>query len=284
MTARSGALLVTCAALFGLSFVFTRSAVGALGPVGVSAARAALGGCLLLAVLLARGERLRGPPPGRFLVLGALSAALPFLLLSLAMTTMNAGTAAVLNSVSPLFALAIEVAAGRDRFTGLKLAGLATGAGGVTLVMAERGLDVGPGGWAGVPAGLAGAAVFAYGASYAARHFRDTPPLVVATGQQLGAAVLLLPLVVVFPPPGPVTLPVAASVAGLGILGSGVAYLLFYRLIDRMGPARTATVNLLVPISGVLWGLVLLGEPISPLSVLGMAAILVGLRWVLMKR
>lgn len=277
-------LLATCAALFGLSFVFTRSAVGALGPVGVSAARAALGGCLLLAVVLARGERLRGPPPGRFLVLGALSAALPFLLLSLAMTTMNAGTAAVLNSVSPLFALAIEVAAGRDRFTGLKLAGLATGAGGVALVMAERGLDVGPGGWAGVLAGLAGAAVFAYGASYAARHFRDVRPLVVATGQQLGAAVLLLPLVAVFPPPGPVTPPVAAGVAGLGILGSGVAYLLFYRLIDRLGPARTATVNLLVPISGVLWGLVLLGEPISPLSVLGMAAILVGLRWVLMKR
>ncbi|MEU8380631.1 DMT family transporter [Streptosporangium sp. NPDC048865] len=283
MTARSGALLAVCAALFGLSFVLTRSAVGALGPVGVSAARAALGGCLLLAVVLARGERLRGPPPGRFLVLGALSAALPFLLLSLAMTTMNAGTAAVLNSVSPLFALAVEVAAGRDRFTALKLAGLATGAGGVTLVMAERGLDVGPGGWAGVLAGLAGAAVFAYGASYAARHFRDTPPLVVATGQQLGAAVLLLPLVAVFPPPGPVTPSVAAVVAGLGILGSGVAYLLFYRLIDRLGPARTATVNLLVPISGVLWGLVLLGEPISPPSVLGMAAILVGLRWVLMR-
>jgi drug/metabolite transporter (DMT)-like permease len=50
--------------------------------------------------------------------------------------------------------------------------------------------------------------------------------------------VLLLPLVAVFPPPGPVTLPVAAGVAGLGILGSGVAYLLFYRLIDRLGPAR----------------------------------------------
>jgi drug/metabolite transporter (DMT)-like permease len=66
--------------------------------------------------------------------------------------------------------------------------------------------------------------------------------------------VLLLPLVAVFPPPGPVTLPVAAGVAGLGILGSGVAYLLFYRLIDRLGPARTATVNLLVPISGVLGG------------------------------
>ncbi|GAA2856899.1 DMT family transporter [Streptosporangium fragile] len=276
-------LPAACAALFGLSFVFTRVAVPALGPVGVSAIRALLGGLLLLAVVLARRQRPGSVRPARFLALGALSAALPFVLLSMAMTTMNAGSAAVLNAVSPLFALLIEVRAGRDRFTARKIAGLALGVGGVVLVMAQRGLDFGGDGAVGAVAGIAGAAVFAYGATYAARHFHDVPPLVVATGQQLGAAVLLLPAAIAFPPPGPVTLAAAASVAGLGVLGSGLAYLLFYRLIDRLGPARSAAVNLLVPIFGVLWGLVLLGEPVPPLSVLGMAAALLGVRWIMVR-
>lgn len=281
MTVRSGTLLAACAALFGLSFVFTRVAVPALGPVSVSAIRALLGGLLLLTVALARRQGFAKVRPVRFLVLGALSAAFPFVLLSMAMTTMNAGSAAVLNSVSPLFALLIEVKAGRDRLTAWKVAGLTLGAGGVALVMAQRGLGFDRNGVIGVLAGVAGAAVFAYGASYAARHFCDVPPLVVATGQQLGAAALLLPAMIAFPPPGPISLVEASALGGLGVLGSGLAYLLFYRLIEQLGPARSATVNLLVPLFGVLWGLIFLSESVSPLSVLGIAATVMGVRWIL---
>ncbi|MBE3015047.1 DMT family transporter [Microbispora sp. NEAU-D428] len=281
MSRRSLAILIGCGAVFGLSFVFVRAAVPYLGPVALSLGRTLIGGVLLLAVVRARGLKRGDVPAWRFALLGVLSAAAPFLLLSIATTRLNAGTTAVVNASSPAFALLIEVTAGRERLSRRRLAGLVTCMAGVALATAPRGLGISGDGVIGVVTVLLGAFVFAYGGSYAGRGFAGVPPLVVAAGQQLGAAAVLAPLLVLSPPPGPFTVRVAADVVGLGVLGSGLAYLLFYWLIDHEGPVRTASVNLLVPVFGVLWGFLLLGEPLSPVTMVGIGVIVIGLRWVL---
>jgi drug/metabolite transporter (DMT)-like permease len=279
---RSVAALAACGALFGLSYVLVRIAVVALGPVATTAVRTVLGGTSLLLVARHNNQAPRLRHGWRYLALGLVSAAVPFSLISASMLTLNAGTAAVLNTTSPMFALTIDsVRRRRWPVRGQQL-GLVVATGGVVFVMAERGLRLsGPGAVAGVLAGLAGAAVFAYGGFFAADRFPGVPPLSVAAGQQLAAGAILTPAVLAVPPAGPLTPSVLIDVAVLGLLGSGAAYLLFYWLIDREGPLWTANVNLLVPCFGVLWGWVLVGEPVPPLSLLGMVVTVAGLTLIL---
>lgn len=269
-------LLTACGALFGLSYVLVRDIVGALGPIGVTVGRTLIGGLVLLLVAICRRTPVRVRP--RYLVLGLLSAAVPFSLISLSMLSLNAGTAAVLNASSPMVALLIDSVGRRSWPRLAQLSGLVLASAGVVIVMAVRGLG---GSLLGIVAGLAGAAVFAYAGFYAARHFATTPPLAVAAGQQLAACVLLTPLTVVFAPPGPVSAGTVFRLMLLGVLCSALAYLLFYRLIATVGPALTANVNLLVPMFGVLWGRLLLAEPIPLVSVAGMVLTVAGLALVL---
>jgi drug/metabolite transporter (DMT)-like permease len=268
--------LTACGALFGLSYVLVRDLVGGLGPIGVTVGRTLIGGLVLLLVAFIRRAPFRLRP--RYLVLGLLSAAVPFSLISLSMLSLNAGTAAVLNASSPMFALLID-SAGRRAWPRLaQLLGLVLASAGVVIVMAVRGLG---GSSLGITAGLAGAAVFAYAGFYAARHFAADVPLAVAAGQQLAAGLLLAPLTLVFAPPGPVGAGAIGRLVLLGLLCSALAYLLFYRLIATIGPALTANVNLLVPMFGVLWGWLLLSEPIPLVSVAGMVLTVAGLALVL---
>ena len=269
-------LLTACGALFGLSYVLVREIVGTLGPIGVTVGRTLVGGLVLLLVAALRGTPVRPRP--RYLVLGLLSAAVPFSLISLSMLSLNAGTAAVLNASSPMFALLIDSVGRRAWPRLLQVLGLVLASAGVVVVMAVRGLV---GAVWGIVAGLAGAAVFAYAGFYAARHFAASPPLAVAAGQQLAACVLLAPLMLLFTPPGPVDSGALGRLALLGVLCSALAYLLFYRLIATVGPALTANVNLLVPMFGVLWGWLLLAEPIPLVSVAGMGLTVAGLALVL---
>ncbi|RLV50420.1 EamA family transporter [Nocardioides mangrovicus] len=140
--------------------------------------------------------------------------------------------------------------------------------GGIAVVMSSRGVGLGPGWQVGLVAGVIGALVFAVGGFVAACRFAGMPVLVVAAGQQLGAAALLVPAALLLvgsglaPRPHPTAHAVVALLL-LGVLGSGVAYLLFYWLIEHEGPVRTAVVNLVVPVSGVVWSAVLLGEPVG---------------------
>jgi drug/metabolite transporter (DMT)-like permease len=278
----SVAALAGCGALFGLSYVLVRIAVVALGPVATTAARTVLGGTCLLLVARHGNQTPRLRHGRRYLALGLVSAAVPVSLISASLLTLNAGTAAVLNATSPMFALAIDSVRRRRRPARRQQVGLVVAMCGVVFVTAERGMRLsGPAAIAGVLAGLAGAGVFAYGGFFAADRFPGVPALSVAAGQQLAAGAILTPAILAVPPAGPLTARVVADVAVLGLLGSGAAYLLFYWLIGREGPVWTANVNLLVPCFGVLWGRVALGERVPPLSLIGMAVTVAGLMLIL---
>jgi drug/metabolite transporter (DMT)-like permease len=107
--------------------------------------------------------------------------------------------------------------------------------------------------------------------------FRGLPPTTLTVGQHLSAGLLLLPLIPVEPPSGTVTLEVALATLALGLLSTGVAYLIYFRLLARVGPTNTLSVTFLNPFFGMLWGALFLNEQITPVQLLGFGVILVGL-------
>lgn len=275
MSRKDFTVLLLLAFAWGASFLFMRIASPELGPVFTTELRVALAAAALL--LYARITRrqlglLRHWKP--FLLLGALNAALPFTLICMAELELNASLAAILNATTPMFA-ALAAWGIRGEKPGLaKSVGLVIGLAGVAVLV----------GWSPVPlAGktllsvlfsLGAALAYGLGGLYASRVGRDLAPLTLAAGQQLGAAVVLLPLAVIF---APRHLPSAAavySVLGLSLVCTAVAYLLYFYLIQSVGAVKTVSVTFLVPVFGLMWGALFLNEPIYANTLAGLVIIL----------
>lgn len=275
MALADGGILLILAALWGASFLFIRMAVPAMGPVALAEARVLLAALCLLASGLAvrRISGLRRDLRG-YLVLGALSAALPFTLIAAAELRLTASLAAILNSTTPLFALLISAARLRERLSSRRLAGVLLGVAGVAVLVGWSPLRLDGGVLLATAASLGAALCYALGGIYARTRFPDTPPLVIATGQQLGAAALLaVPAVAALPrhPPGP---GVALAVIALALVCTAVGFALFYRLISHLGPTGALTVTFLVPLFGLLWGALFLHEPLTWSTAAGMVLVL----------
>jgi drug/metabolite transporter (DMT)-like permease len=250
--------------LWGGSFLFIRQAAPVLGPASLVEARvllAALG--LLAAAALAR----KVPDVRRdmwgFLILGALMAALPFTLIAAAELRITASLAAILNATTPLFALLVSALRQRTLPARRQLSGVVVGVIGVTVLVGLGPLRPGGGLLLAAAASLLAALCYALGGLYAAARFPGTPPLTTATGQQLGAAAWLLIPSLALPPRQPVTGGAVLAVAVLALACTSLGFVLFFRLVSRAGPTAALTVTFLVPLFGLLWGTVFLGETLN---------------------
>lgn len=269
--------LIALAAIWGASFLFMRVAAPSLGAVLTAELRVLIGGLALLAWLRLSGERLALRRHGGFyLLIGAIGIALPFTLYAFAAARAPASLLAILNATAPMFGLAWSSAFRDERLTLRKLAGLALGMAGVALVAAPGGFDAGPGVL--LAAGAALGACCAYGVVgvLMKRFGSGATPHGMAAGNQLGAALVLLPLLpFVLPAAAPSALVVANALA-LGLLASGIAFLLYFRLIADIGATRALTVTYLIPLFGVLWGALFLGESLPASALAGGVVILAG--------
>jgi drug/metabolite transporter (DMT)-like permease len=271
------ARLVLLAAIWGGAFPFMRVAAPVFGPAWTAELRVLLGGLALLAWF-----RLTGYEAGlrrharAYLTIGALGIALPFALYSFAAMHAPASQLSILNATAPLFGLAWSASFGDERVTLRRLAGLVLGLGGVALVAAPSGPSAdGYFGWA-VAAALG--ACCAYGAVgvLMKRHSGGAAPRAMAAGNQLAAALVLLPLLPVLPPPAAPTALAVANLLALALLASAVAFPLYFRLIADVGATRALTVTYLIPLFGVLWGWLFLGETLPAAALAGGALILAG--------
>jgi drug/metabolite transporter (DMT)-like permease len=262
-------------ALWGGSFLFIRVAVPALGPFLLVELRVGLAAAALLLYALAAGSmpKIRGRWRS-FLVLGFLNAAVPFSLISAAEIHLTASLAAILNATTVMFTAIVAAVWMGDALTVRKAIGIVLGIVGVSVLVGWDPLPLNGAVLLAVAAMLLASLSYALGATYAKRSFSGIPPLGMAIGQLGGATALLWPLAIVGLPERAPSTVVTLSMLGLALLSTAVAYLIYFRLIENVGPTSTLTVTLLVPVFGLLFGVLLLDEPFGFGTVAGLGIIL----------
>lgn len=261
-------------AIWGASYLFYRIAGAAFGSVWLIALRVLLSALGLLAYAAVTGKRFefRGTP-WRWLLLGALNAGVPFMLITYGVQHLNAGISSILNAVTPLSTAVVAAIWLNDRLTRRRLFGLMLGLGGVAVLVGWNPLPLDATTLIASGACLAATVLYGIGTVYSRVGFASEDPLTLATGQQIGALLLPLALLPFAPTPTP-TVPAIAALAALSLLCTSLAYLIFFRLVRSVGPSRTSLVTFLVPGFSVVWGVVFLGEPVNAAMLLGMALIL----------
>ena len=274
-------LLILCGAIFGSTYVLVKDVIGIMGAVALAVVRTSIAGVGLWVICRVRGVGPIGVPLRRTIILGVLSASIPYTFLALSTQFTNAGTASVVNSTVPVFTLVIAVTLGLMKAGSRSWWGMGLSLLGVILVAEQRQPHLGFGLVYGVATGLVGSAAFGYSAIYARKYFSQAPVLKVALSQQVVAAVTLAPLVLLFHPSAIPSFSDIVILVVLGVFSTAFAQFLFFWLISEVGAVRTSYVNYLVPVFGVLWGGVFLSEPAPPLSYVGLVAVLGGL-WLLL--
>ncbi|WP_367128115.1 DMT family transporter [Saccharothrix sp. HUAS TT1] len=275
MTGRGVLRVAALALLWGSCFLWIELALTGLSPAQITVTRCALGAATLLVLARASGQRLPRGLWGHLAVAAFFCNALPFLLFAIGQRTVDSGVAGVLNATTPLFSLLIGLAVGTDRgVTPVRVAGLALGFAGVLLIFApwQHG-GAGPG----VLALLGAAAGYAVAFAYMGRKLVGRGGPVAMSAAQLTAATVLAAVTLPFDrtPATPNATAVVAVVV-LGVFGTGVTFILNYRIIEDEGPTSAATVGYLLPVVSVALGAVVLDEPLTPRVLAGMAVVLVG--------
>jgi drug/metabolite transporter (DMT)-like permease len=276
------ALLLALSSMWGLSFLFIELALRQLGPLWIVAGRTSFGGLTLVLLLLVRGRQLpRGLRTwGHLLVLGVLNNAIPWAAVAWAQQSLPSGLTALLMALVPSSTLLVSAMVGLERITGARLVGLSLALTGVVAIVLED-IDQ-PGRVLAVLVVASATVLYAVGAVYAKSHVSGTlPPLSLAAGQVLSAAALALPLALVvegpLPAPSSLSLTTWAAVGLLGSLGTGLAFLVFYTLIERVGATNATMTTYLIPLVAILAGALVLDERLGLPALIGGALIVLGI-------
>jgi drug/metabolite transporter (DMT)-like permease len=268
--------LVLLAAIWGGSFLFMRISAPVLGPALLIEYRVLFAALFLALVgfLLKKKLHLRAHWK-HYLILGFFNSALPFLLFAFAARSLTASVLSVLNATAPMWGALLGAAWSRQRIGMRTALGLAFGTAGVALLVGFDSVAARPG--AGIAIAAALVAAFSYGvASLYAKSAKSVEPFANAHGSMWASALLVLPALPFFPASGQPTIGIMGAVLALGVLCSGIAYLLYFRLIADVGTTSALTVTFLNPVFGILWGALFLGEVVGWYTVAGSAIVLVG--------
>lgn len=254
MTSASLARLLLLSAIWGGSFLLIRVGAPVLGPVALMEGRVLLAALFLAAVAAALQRPLAWRTHWRhYLFVGLFNSALPFLLFAYAALTLSAGMLSILNATSPLWGALITATLQRAALPGRTLAGLALGVAGVGLLVGFDRVALQTGAGLAIAASLGASLCYAVASTYA-RTARSVEPFANAHGSMWAASLLIAPALLAFPPVAPPTAGSLALVAVLGVVCSGIAYLLYFRLIEDIGAAPALTVTFLIPLFGSVFG------------------------------
>lgn len=260
--------LTVLGAVWGASFLFMRVAADDFGPVPLVELRLALGSLVLLPFLW----RARASFPLRLwpklALIGLINSAVPFILFAWAAQRAPAGVGAIANAMTVLFTALVGFLFFGERIGMRRASALLVGFVGVVVLASGKiaGLSVG---WA-VVAGASASFLYGVGINLVRRHLGGLPAAGVASATLGAGALLILPFALATWPTDPVPAASWWSAAALGVLCTGFAFVLYYRLIARIGANRASTVTYLVPLFGVGWAWMLLGEPLTwPMAIAG---------------
>lgn len=268
MSAAVAAEFILLAALWGASFLFMRLGTLEFGPLPTAGLRVAIASLALLPVMLSRGLwpqlRQHWKP---VMICGLINSAIPFALFSFALLSISTGLSSILNATVPLFGALVAWLWLGDKPGASRTVGLVIGFIGVALLASGKASFKPDASGAvtawGILACLLATISYAVAASFTRRYLSGLNSLMVATGSQIGAALgLALPTLLMWPAQAP-SLKAWGALLALGTLCTAVAYVLFFRLIERLGPARAITVTFSIPVFAVFYGVTLLGETVT---------------------
>jgi drug/metabolite transporter (DMT)-like permease len=277
MTIRPIFELPLLAAIWGASFLFMKVGVPEFGPVLFMAMRTLIASLLLIAILLLKKQfRLLNHNKKDIFIVGLMNTAIPFVLFGWATLTLSAGSTSVLNATTPMFGAIVAVIWLKDKLNMGAMLGLVIGFIGVYFLMFDK-LNM-PNSKVMLPTFAVMLASFFYGisANYTKKYLSDIKPLVLAAGSQISASLVLLPISIMFLPQSIPSIEAINAVIVLGIVCTGFAYIVFFRLISALGPTKAISVTYLIPAFGLFWGAIFLKEETTATMLFGCSLILLG--------
>lgn len=276
MTRRDLLELFILSAFWGVSFLLIKEAGHAFPPLWVALLRCALGACVLWIALKRGGHRL---PPARLwrplLLVAVCNNVIPWTFFAWGEQTVSSSIAAIVNATTPIFTLLVGLGLGASALRASQITGLGLGVLGVGLTV-SGGLGEGHATAHGILILTLASLGYGVATNIAARYLGGLDPVGLATTQLSLGTLILLPLALVGPAPTAPDLRALGALALLGVFGSGLAYLLYYRLLARVAPTQVTAVTLALPVWGLGWG-ALAGEAVGWWSVLGVVVVLAGL-------
>ena len=287
MKPRDFGVLFLLGSIWGASYLFIKVAVQVFPPLTLVTLRVVMAALTSLLILRLRGIALPRSRAmwGTFLVMGLFNGAVPYSLITWGEQRIDSGLTAILIATSPIFtAIIAHFALHDERMTLTKIVGILLGFAGVAVL-------IGPDAFAGAGQNLAGdlAVVLAsasYGATivYARKHLRGVAPMAASAGQMVMASAAILPIALIVDRPWQLTLPetgtvvtAVASLVMLAVVGTSLAYLLYYWLIREVGATNASLVTYISPFTSIVWGTLLLGERLKLADFVGFGLILTGL-------
>ncbi|MEN8680894.1 MAG: DMT family transporter [Akkermansiaceae bacterium] len=270
-------LLLTLAAIWGASFLFMRVATPEFGPIPLVAFRMGIAGLALTPVFFGREARaLLREHWWQLLVSGVVGSAISFILLSWASLTLSAGFTSLMNSSVPVFSALIAALWLGERLRPAQFVGLALGILGVLiLVWGKLEFHQNGRGWP-IVACVISCLCYGFGASWMKRHLQGVRPLVASSGSLLGAGLVLLPFALTKLPGSSPGMTSWFSAIALALVCTALAFVLFFKLIQRSGATVATSVTFLIPFFGIFWGWLVLDEIVTGQMIAGLAVTLLG--------
>ena len=269
--------LVLLAAAWGGSFLFIRMAVHELGPLPLMGIRTLLAGLLLLPLLIWQKKLpLLLSFWKRIAVVGLFNSAFPFVLFAYATKTIPSGTMSVINAVTPLWGALIAWLWLKDRLPPLRILGLFVGLAGIVILVWDKLAAFNSESVLAVIAGVSAPIFYGVAASYTKKYLMKADPIATSCGSLISAGLAILPFAWWNWPTTPVSFMSWGAALMLTVVCTSIAYLLYYKLLINVGPAKSLTVTFLVPVFGVFWGWLFLSEEINRYVLIGGAVILLG--------
>lgn len=270
--------LLLLSAIWGASFLFLRIASPIFGPVFLVEMRLLCALVVLLPLCLAVGDHRQVIRNWKVIFLISLfNMSIPFCLLAYATLSINAGFASILNATVPFFTAFLAYIFWRQRLSRMAIAGMLIGFSGVVLLMLDSGgSSSAPVNLLAIAAGLLAAALYGTAVNLTARYLAGVSGIAITTGSLLLAAICLLPFAWWQRPEIMPTGNVWWNVIILGVVCTGLAYVMFYRLIGRIGSSRTVSTTLLIPIFSLAWGNLFLAEQVTPFMLFSCLLVLFG--------
>jgi drug/metabolite transporter (DMT)-like permease len=268
--------LVSLSAIWGAAFLFIRIGAPVLGATLLIELRIVLAALFLWGVGYFLKKQLKVREHWRhFLILGLFGTAVPFMLFAIAAQTISASLLSILNATAPLWGALITAIWSRQALSLKSVTGLALGIVGVAVLSGFDPSSLQAGALLAIALALGGAFSYGIATAYASRA-KKVEPFVNSLGSLWGGVLILSPAVPFFAHAFAPTPLVIGSVLALGIVCTGVAFLIYYRLITDLGPASALTVTFLIPAFGILFGHIFLDEPVGLSTLLGACIVIVG--------